>query len=356
MKKFHNAAAAVALAILPSCSSDDEPASDDSKVNYITDGAFILNQGNYDKKIEGSLNVLDYTTSTLTPDIFMSANGRSIGSTPQCGVVYGSKIYVGMYESNTIEILDRATYKSVRQINLQGSTQGQNPRSMAVSGGKIYISMYDGYLARLDTASMAIDGAVKVGPNPEIIAIKGNEIYVPNSDGLNWQNGYGTTASIVSINPFKEVRTITVPLNPAQFIVSGQDIFLLAKGDYMGVASALHKMGADGSFTEIAPATIVASRDRDFYLINAPWGAGVTYSRYNASTGALQSMSISNIDNPSAMAVDPKDGTLLISSYPLENGKPSYLLPGYICRFSASGSYIDRFDIGVGSPCIFFTH
>lgn len=348
-------AAAVTIGF-SSCSSD-EPDEIPTNEYLVPNGAYLLNQGNYSNKIEGALNVLDFDSSTMAQGVFKAANQRSLGSTPQCGIAYGAYIYIGVYESNTIEIIDRNTYKSVKQISLEGSKQGQMPRSMAAHEGKVYVSMYDGYLARLDTATKVIDASVKVGPNPEIIAIHGNNIYVPNSDGMNWAVGYGTTASIVSIETFKVVSTIEVPLNPYKFVSLGSSLYLLSRGDYGAVSAAVYKIESNNSATLVAPATMVAGNptSNSLYLVNAPWGGTVSYSLYNAATGTSSTLDIKNVDYPSGIGVDPVSGTLLISSYPLENGKASYTLPGYVCRFNSAGNYIDRFNIGVGEPCMFFT-
>ena len=252
MKKFFLPAICVATLMaqaLTSCSSDDEPVVDEPLIPAVTSGAFLLNQGNYSNKIEGSLNLLDFTTSTMTQNVFTTVNGRSLGSTPQCGVIYGSKMYIGMYESNTIEILDLRTCESLKQIRLENSTNGQQPRSMATDGGKVYISMYDGYVARLDTASMEIDASVKVGPNPEIITIYSGRIYVPNSDGMNWQNGYGTTASIVTLNPFKVESTFEVPLNPYKFFVRGSNLYLLSRGNYGDQQAAVYRIDGEDPYS-----------------------------------------------------------------------------------------------------------
>lgn len=356
MKKFFLPAICVATLMaqaLTSCSSDDEPVVDEPLIPAVTSGAFLLNQGNYSNKIEGSLNLLDFTTSTMTQNVFTTVNGRSLGSTPQCGVIYGSKMYIGMYESNTIEILDLRTCESLKQIRLENSTNGQQPRSMATDGGKVYISMYDGYVARLDTASMEIDASVKVGPNPEIITIYSGRIYVPNSDGMNWQNGYGTTASIVTLNPFKVESTFEVSLNPYKFFVRGSNLYLLSRGNYGDQQAAVYRIDGEESI-HIADATMAVPYGNDIYLVNAPWGASVSYSRYNASTEQITPMSISNIDAPASIGIDPKSGTMLISSYTLENGKASYSLPGYVCRYDLSGNYIDRFDMGVGEAVFMF--
>lgn len=67
-KQFVHALCVAALmsTALASCSSDDDPVVEEPLIPAVTNGAFLLNQGNYSNKIEGSLNLLDFTTSTMT--------------------------------------------------------------------------------------------------------------------------------------------------------------------------------------------------------------------------------------------------------------------------------------------------
>ena len=51
-----------------SCSDDDEPMPKDPDFPTLSSGAYVLNQGSYSKKIEGALNVIDYTTATIADD------------------------------------------------------------------------------------------------------------------------------------------------------------------------------------------------------------------------------------------------------------------------------------------------
>lgn len=339
------------------CSDDDDPSQEPEKPvaeNVVVNGAFFLNQGNYSNKIEGSLNVLNYANSTMFNDVFKEANGRSLGSTPQCGLEYGGKIYLGMYESNTIEIIDRYTYESVKQISLEGSVNGQEPRSMVADGGKVYISMYDGYVARLDTASHSIEASVKVGPNPEVIGIYKNKLYVPNSDGMNYQVGYGETASVIDMSSFTVESTIDVPLNPYKFFTVGDNLYLLAKGNYYDVASTVSRLEDDGSFTELFNATIVSSYGNNIYYIDAPWGGTTAYGKYDTTVATSSSLPIENIDSPSEMGIDPNTGRMFISSYPLNNGYADYNSDGYVCEYDLNGVYKAKYDIGGGAPCIFF--
>lgn len=121
----------LALALAPSLvSCDDEkntPSNPDAPT--LTRGAFVLNEG-VGTPAEGSLDIIDFDNATIDNDVFAAANGRAIGENPQCGISYGSKIYVGLAGSKAIEIIDRATYKSIARIELADSESGSQPRSM----------------------------------------------------------------------------------------------------------------------------------------------------------------------------------------------------------------------------------
>lgn len=333
-------------------------------------GTYVLYQGQYYDNIAGQLDVFPYDlTERYKKSVFQTANGRSLGATPQCGVAYGSKIYVGTYESNTIEIFNAADYKSISQIRLEGSAQGQYPRSMVAEGGKVYVAMYDGYVARIDTAANLIDASVKVGPNPEDMALHNGKLYVPNSDGMNWQNGYGTTASVVTLTPFATESEITVPLNPYKFLSTGSNLFLICKGDYYDVKPACYRMETDGSWTHIAEANMGAAFNNRLLLVNAVWQANpddpstgdchADYIVYDADTRvcAPYNMIFDRNGYPNGVGIDPNTGFLFVSMNKyLPNGFPSYTTPGmlYVCSFLDRKMIAGVDNTGTGPACIFF--
>ncbi len=320
--------------------------------------AYILTQGNYYSKIEGGLNVVDLTESTLMSKVFSTVNRRSLGATPQCGVAYGGKIYIGMYESNTIEVVDRYTFESVAQISLAGSTEGQQPRYMVAQGGKVYVSMFDGYVARLDTLTRRIDASVKVGPNPEKICIHKGKIYVPNSDGMNYENDYknGTTVSVVSLSPFAVEKTLTVPLNPGNCVSAGNNVFVLCKGNYKEIPSKVYRIEEDGNTTEIASGNMITADGDKVYIVDAHWdGSGNIYHVYDATAHRLGTLDVRGVDYPNGIAVSSQYDRIIISSNVWGDGMPAYDLPGYIMEYKTDCTFIKRYESGVGEASIFFS-
>lgn len=351
------AASAFLTVGMTACSDDDDKIVENPDYPTVSNGVYILTQGSYYSGIEGGLNVLDYSTNTLSANVFKNSNnGQSLGATPQCGVAYGGKIYVGAYESNTIQIIDRYTYKSVKQISLANSTNGQQPRSMVATGGKVYISMYDGKVARLDTLSQSIDASVTVGPNPEVMDLHNGKLYVPNSDGMNYLNNYadGTTVSVVTLNPFSVEKTVTVPLNPTKCLTAGNDVYVLSMGNYSDVPSIISKIETDGTTTKVADATMAASAGQEIYIVNAPYSTGtISYSRYNVQSKQSTAMTFSEVEYPSGISVDPMTGAITVSSYVMNGGYPGYSLNGYVCQYTSTGQFVKKYDIGVG-PAVFF--
>lgn len=344
------------------CSDDnEEPGKPDvpSGPEVIVDAAYVLNQGNSYSGIDGGLSVIDLNTLTAENDVFKSKNGRTLGSTPQCGVVYGSKIYVGASESYTIEVIDRFTFKSIEKISLEKSQEGRSPRSMVATGGKIYVCLYEGYVARLDTTKYNIEATVKVGANPDIMCLHDGKLYVPNSEGMNYLENkpYGTTASVVTLNPFKEEDVITVPLNPTKFMSDGSNLYLLSMGNYFDVPSAVYKITTDGA-EKIADATVATTGSHTLLIGNNPYvaeGSMLTYTLVNTQTGEQTPVSFEDAPAPSNVGIDPNTGNIIITTYDKPAGMfADYEAPGWTCVYGTELNLMKKFRTGSGPAAIFF--
>lgn len=357
--------AAVALAAfgLASCEKDNDGPGSFEKLPG-AQNVYFLSQGSMYNNIEGGLTVVDLGGKKAYPNVFKAANGRSLGDTPQCAVAYGSKIYAGTSQSNTIEIMDVATYKSYKQIKLANEeTDGKSPYSMVAYDGKVYISMFDGYLARLDTLTMTIDKSVAVGPNPDQIALHDGKIFVPVSDGMNYPN-YGTTACVVDPKTMQKEKTFTVPLNPSQFISANGHLYLLCKGNYEDVPSIMCEVTYDskkGDYVakKVCDATIIAPYGDKVAVVNEPYTQGepvVEYKLVDTASGKISDWKIERPDYASNIFYDSRHGKLFITSYVLDGGYPSYVLPGYVnCYEKDSDKVSGKYNLGAAGPTCIFT-
>lgn len=88
-----------------------------SKVVALGDGtAYVLNEGNWGAN-EASLSRINLTTGAITNNVFSATNGRALGDVAQDMVLYGSKAYVTVSFSNTVEIIKKSD-NTATQIRL----------------------------------------------------------------------------------------------------------------------------------------------------------------------------------------------------------------------------------------------
>ena len=195
-------------------------------------GALVLNEGGWGNN-EAELSVIDFTNMRITNNFFSKTNGRGLGDVAQDVVVYGGNIYVSVWGSNTIEVIDRLSGRSTIRIALVN----QGPRYMTCYDGKVYVSCYSPEsVIRIDTASLQVEATCHVsGLRPEGICALGGKLYVVNS----WQpdeNGnvqYDSTMSVIDLASFSETAKITVGVNPQKVkAIDDTHLAISYTGDY----------------------------------------------------------------------------------------------------------------------------
>ena len=216
--------------LLWSCTDQDNPA---EEITGKGKGILILNEGSMNGN-NATLARYDLQQETITKEYFLDVNKRGLGDVANDMLLYGSKIYITVNMSGTIEVLEAATGQSLRQIKMETDEgHSREPRRLAAYGGKIYVTSFDDTVTRIDTLTLTIDGSVTVGMDPEGIAISNNRIYVANSGGLNWENGYDNTLSVIDLTTFSEEKKIEVGTNPNTVQADSQgDIYLSVTGNY----------------------------------------------------------------------------------------------------------------------------
>lgn len=348
------------------CSDDDDEPATPVSVD-VSDGAFIVNAGNMRSAIDGSLTYFNYNTSAASQSVFKNANGRSLGMTANDGVVYGSKIYVVVDGENTVEVIDKTTFKSVKQIStttLLGTAEGSDPRHIIAAAGQVFFTTYGGYVAAIDTTNYALAKKWQVGSYPEGLTYYAGTIFVANSD---YSRGNGTISSFDVTGDQVQTITIRGVENPQKvFVTATGQIAVLDWGHYLSVSPWTQENTGlkfinttTRDTTKTVPATM-ADYDRltdQFFIINSPYGSGSTaYSVYNAATGSLAALALSETPaSPNAIKVDAVRQRLFILSYSLgESGYASYSTNGYCLVYDLAGTRVGKFDTGVGPTDVFF--
>lgn len=373
MKKYLLGLAVLLMgtAVMTSC----DPAEDypETYLQVYSTGAYVVNSGNMGSKIESSLTAIDYASSTATQNVFKAANGRSLGDTANDGIVYGNKIYLAVDQSNTIEVIDKKTKRSIKQIkttDLLGNAEGVEPRHIIADGGKVYFTTYGGYVAAVDTTSFALQKKWQVGSYPEGLIIAHGNIYVANS---NYGKGGGNISCINLSNDKVETKNIEGVNNPTSIYYASNVLYVLDNQYYdasynaygenalraVSFAEGQSQKVADGNYAVCVTPGATTRMDvvrPYFFVLNAPFGGTPSVSVLAAGSMQAQTMTLSEMPvSPCGIFVDPLNGHIFVLSYRLgDKGYPDYSGNGYVVEYDRAGQKQHEYETGVGSCAMFF--
>ncbi|MDR0368154.1 MAG: hypothetical protein LBH82_03315 [Bacteroidales bacterium] len=232
-KKYQIVFAFIALGVtLFSCRKPEPDAPEDATYNV-----WVLNEGIWNMNNAG---ITAYNTSTQQRlgDIYQHVNRRGLGDVANDILVYGSKAYIVVNNSNRIDVVDKNTGVSIKQI----SGSASQPRCLAACNGKIYASYYSGVVAKIDTALLQIEATVSVGRNPDGICAANNKLYVCNSGGLDFPNR-DNTVSVIDLDAFSEIKKISVRINPTSAKANrNEEVYVVSNGNYEDIPPCLQRI------------------------------------------------------------------------------------------------------------------
>lgn len=341
-KIFYSIFLCATMMMLPfftSCSKDDD---DDEVIEpaetfeYI----YVLNSGLMNGN-NASLTRYSVEDKIVTQGFFEKQNGRRLGDTGQDILVYGSKIYIAMSGESTIEVTDLDA-KSIKQIKTEGE-----PRGLAAYEGKVYATYYNGYVARIDTASFAVD-KVAVGRNPEQLTVANKKLYVANSGGLDYPN-YDKTVSVIDIATFKETKKIEVIINPCNITSDDNgNVYVVSVGNYGDIPNTLQKIAANTDVVSVVSdinGTYLATIGNTLYSIFAQWGEPAFFYSYNTANNTVISnnfIGTTSVASPNFLSADEDSGDIYISD--ISSG---YTNDGDMYVFDKTGKFLFTFETGL---------
>lgn len=375
MKKYLLGLAVLLMgtAVMTSCSDDND--GPETYLQEYSTGAYVVNSGNMYNKIESSLTAIDYASSTATQKVFKAANGRSLGNTANDGIVYGNKIYLAVDQSNTIEVIDKKTKQSIKQIkttDLLGKAEGAEPRHIIADGGKVYFTTYGGYVAAVDTTDFALQKKWKVGNSPEGLVFGNGNLYVANS---NYAAGGGNISCINLSNGKVETKNIEGVNNPTSIYYASNVLYVLDNPVYgpapdyaatgenalraVSFAEGKSQKVADGNYAVcVTPGatTRMQAAHPYFYVLNAPFGGTPSVSVFTAGSTQPQALTLSEMPvSPCGIFADPLNGHIFVLSYKMgDKGTPDYNGNGYVVEYDRAGQKQHEYETGVGSCAMFF--
>ena len=377
MKKYLLGLAVLLMgtAVMTSCSDDND--GPETYLQVYSTGAYVVNSGNMSSNIESSLTAIDYASSTATQNVFKAANGRTLGNTANDGIVYGNKIYLAVDQSNTIEVIDKKTKQSIKQIkttDLLGNAEGAEPRHIIADGGKVYFTTYGGYVAAVDTTDFALQKKWQVGSYPEGLVIGNGNLYVANS---NYAAGGGNISCINLSNDKVETKNIEGVNNPTGIYYAAGLLYVLDNQYYdaswnaygentlrtVEFAQGKSQKVADGNYAAcVTPGATTTARTSVeevrpyFFVLNAPFGGTPSVSVLAAGSTQAQTMTLSEMPvSPCGIFADPLNGHIFVLSYRLgDSGYADYNGNGYVVEYDSTGQKLHEYETGVGSCAMFF--
>lgn len=318
-------------------------------------GLYILNEGVWEHN-NSSISYYNLDNNTCTADIFTAVNNRGLGDTGNDLQRYGSRLYCVVNTSENIQVMDLYSARVIGTIPMIG----KSPRRICFQGTKAYVSCFDGTVVRFDTASLAVEATVTVGPNPEGVCVTNGKLYVANSGGVEaMETGiYGNTISVVDLASFSVVKNITVADNPSRLFLAPnqQDIYLISNGNYNDVNPCLQK---------ISLVTDEVTRTFNFEITNiAIFGTKAYMYFYDYSTQKymIQVMDLSSetiinehfisdgteLETPYGIAVNPKNGDVYVSD------AHNFTVNGDIYCFDQYGKKKFSFEVEINPSAIVF--
>ena len=209
-------------------------------------GFYLLNEGNMNMN-KASLDYYDYASGTYHRNVYGQANPEAtlgLGDVGSDMGVYGSKLYAVINCSNKVEVMDVNTTKRLKVIDVK------NCRYITFANGKAYVSAYDGevqlgevspngFVAEIDTTTLAITRTVQVGRQPEELVAVGGKLYVANSGGYSPPN-YERTVTVIDLNTFTKINDIELAINLHRLKADAYgDLYVSSRGDDFSVPSRL---------------------------------------------------------------------------------------------------------------------
>lgn len=325
-------------------------------------GFYVLNEGNMGSN-KATLDFYDYSAGTYSRNCYAKANPdvpKEMGDVGNDLGIYGNRLYAVINCSNKVEVMDKNTLKRLGQIEIP------NCRFIKFHKGYAYVTSYagpvvidpdykqQGYVAKVDTATLEVVDQCIVGFQPDELEIVDNKIYVANSGGYMVPN-YENTLSVIDIETFKEVERIPIAINLSQVKSDRHGIlWVVSRGDYYDTPSNIyaydtrkHRMVA----TLDIPASACWMDGDSLYVVSTQWSYTtmsneVSYAIINTETMQVMTRNFITdgtdmlIQIPYGIAVNPITKDILVTD------AKDYVNPGRLYCFGKDG--VLKWDVRTG--------
>lgn len=346
-------------AILTSC-SDKDPIIADEPIKPSA-GMYVLNEGDFQLSGTSSISYLDFETKEVTKNIFQANNQTAeLGSAPTDMDQYGSLLFVTVTGSNKMVVLDAATAKQIKVINIE------QPRFLAFHSGKVFVTSYTNKVMVIDTLTNTVTTEIPVGRTPEQIAAANNKIYVANSGSNDYITGGEHDNRVFVIDPVqltvqKEIEVADnvfhlhsdgkgyVYANTTAIFGSSPDFPLLHQAKLYRINATTDEIDKEFDFG----VQLMAFRDNKTYLVSTNYqNEDGTYNllemdQNGENISKLNYFSSVTINNLYALAVNQENGDIWVSN-------SDYTNEGQVYHYSIETQNVEEFPVGFNPSVLIF--
>lgn len=340
-----------AVLVLSACKKDKLPPIDPQPV--ATTGVYVLCEGPFGQLNKSTITYYEVATQSVEKDYFKKQNGIDLGTGASALKQYGSKMYCVISGDNSVakdayvEVISIATGKSIKRIPFFNDTKDYAPRNVIFYKDKAYVSAYDGFITKIDTASLTIESRLEAGGAMEEMAIVNNKLYVTNSLHPYVSNPINSSVSVVDLNSFTKLKEIAVSFNANKIAASaGGDLFVITRGQYLpAIAPAFEKLN---SVTDSKVQTYsynlnaITISGAKAYVITGDYPSSLkTFNTTNATIGADFITDGTAVSNIYGVTINPLSNDVYLAD------ATDYSTDGRFFCFAADGK--KRFEFATGS-------
>lgn len=339
-----------------SCEKDEFKEQTKVSLGKYESGIIILNQGGFGKG-NSEISFIKSELDSLQNNVFSSINpDKKLGDTGQSITFNGSNAYIILNGSNTIEVVNRYTFKSVAKIE----SDLKNPRYMAIHNGKGYITNWgdggdktDDYVIILDLITNTLGSKISVAEGPEDIITVNNKIYVAHQGG--W--GVGKTISVINPNTNTVSKTIEVGDVPSGLVSENNNLYVLCSGK-----EAWTKDETLGKLVSINTTTDEVSKTINFEDKEHASNLTINNSNLYYTVGnQVYKTPVSSTTLPTTSFIDTNaEGLSTTSSLGVFKDKifvgdaKNYISSGEVFIYNTSGSFVKKMSVGVLPSAIYW--
>lgn len=323
-------------------------------------GVFILNEGNFTYG-NASLSFYNPALKKITNHVFFNANAFPVGDVLQSMAIIDTIGFLVVNNSGKVMVINTNTFKHLKTI-----TGFMSPRYfLPINTKKAYVSdLYNTALSVVDLETYTITGTIPLKKTSEQMIRFGNYVFVTNWSKQN---------TIQRVNTLNDqlVDSLVVTKQPNSMVIDKNNkLWVLCDGGFVGITggkvrAALIRVNPE-SFTkelEISfpdnnsyPTHLSINGTKDtLVFLNGSWGQTV-------SNGGVYKMAVSATSLPTqpliaenkrlfyGLGIDPENSEIYVTN------AVDYQQPGWVFRYSASGTPVDSFKTDIIPSAFCFKH